>query len=499
MKKIIIIGAGIAGLSAGIYARRNGYDATIYEMHFLPGGMCTAWKREGFIFEGCMHYVGLVGSSPKHTTYHQWKELGVIPKMKLLHQEIFHAFRDKNGRTFNMYTNLDRLEKEMLSLSPSDAQDVKILCKVVKRYTWFIRNTGKNPFLLFAKAVGILRGIPLLKNYGDMNMGEYAARFNDTLLRDAFTYLFGYPDFACTNIFFFLAGNHLQATGFPQGSSLAFARTIERNFLELGGEIKYKKKVERILIEGGRAVGIELEDGKVENADIIISAADGHATLFDMLEDRFTHPSLRNRFETQPHYPPFIQVSLGVNRELSDTPHAIKAQTEAPFEIAGQSRQELWYQHFAFDPTMAPQGKTSLTVLYPSDLAWWERIGYQNEAYRAEKHKILDTTIAQLEKVLPGISSQIEVNDVATPFTTRRYVNNWKAGLGFMMTKSLAGEMVMNPQYALPGLDGFYMIGLWVKGFGVPMAAASGKEVIQKICNADSKKFKAGLQSRKAH
>ena len=92
-KKIIIVGAGIAGLSAGIYARKNGYDVTIYEMHYLPGGMCTAWKREGFIFEGCMHYVGLVGSSPTHAFYNQWKELGVVPGMKMLHHDILqHNF-----------------------------------------------------------------------------------------------------------------------------------------------------------------------------------------------------------------------------------------------------------------------------------------------------------------------------------------------------------------------------------------------------------------------
>ena len=60
-----------------------------------------------------------------------------------------------------------------------------------------------------------------------------------------------------------------------------------------------------------------------------------------------------------------------------------------------------------------------------------------------------------------------------------------------MMTKRLAGEMVMNPQYSLPGLASFYMIGLWVKGFGVPLAAASGKEVIQKICKEDGRTFKA--------
>jgi phytoene dehydrogenase-like protein len=229
----------------------------------------------------------------------------------------------------------------------------------------------------------------------------------------------------------------------------------------------------------------------VEKADIIISAADGHATLFDMLEDRFTTPDLRERFATQPLYPSFVQVSLGVNRDLSATPHAVKAETAVPFEIAGQTRQELWYQHFAFDPTMAPQGKTSITVLYPSDLAWWENLGYASEEYEAEKAKILDTTIAQLEQVLPGISSQIETSDVATPFTTIRYTSNWKAASGFMMTKTLAAEMVMNPQYTLPGLQDFYMIGQWVKGLGTPMAAASGKEVIQQVCRADGVRFRA--------
>jgi phytoene dehydrogenase-like protein len=344
---------------------------------------------------------------------------------------------------------------------------------------------------LIAKGAGILGAIPLLKKYGDMNMGEYADRFSDPLIRYAFTYLFGCPDFACTNIFLFLAGNHIQGTGFPQGSSLSFARAIEHTFLELDGKIEYKTKVKRIVVRDGRATGIELDDGTMKKADIVISAADGHATLFDMLEDRFTPPALRERFATQPHYPPFIQVSLGVNRDMSGTPHAVKVQTAVPFEVAGRPRQELWYQHFAFDPTMAPHGKTSVTVLYPSDLAWWEKLDYKSEEYQAEKKRILDITIAQLEQVLPGISAQIETSDVATPFTTRRYVNNWRAGLGFMMTKTLGGEMVMNPQYSMPGLERFYMIGLWVKGFGVPLAAASGKEVIQEICKTDGKKFRA--------
>ena len=133
-----------------------------------------------------------------------------------------------------------------------------------------------------------------------------------------------------------------------------------------------------------------------------------------------------------------------------------------------------------------------MTVLYPSELDWWKKLGYQSEAYQAEKRRVLDTTVAQLESVLPGIATQVEVSDVATPATTFRYTNNWKAALGFMMTKRLAGEMVMQPQYTLPGLDCFYMIGMWVKGFGVPMAAASGREVVQMMCRRAGRRFVAG-------
>ena len=50
-KSIIIIGGGIAGLSAGCYAQMNGYQSQIFEMHHLPGGLCTAWERKGYVFD----------------------------------------------------------------------------------------------------------------------------------------------------------------------------------------------------------------------------------------------------------------------------------------------------------------------------------------------------------------------------------------------------------------------------------------------------------------
>ena len=66
-RKIAIIGAGIAGLSAGCYLQMNGYDTEILESHTRTGGLCTAWERNGYVFENCIHW--LCGANPADSFY----------------------------------------------------------------------------------------------------------------------------------------------------------------------------------------------------------------------------------------------------------------------------------------------------------------------------------------------------------------------------------------------------------------------------------------------
>jgi phytoene dehydrogenase-like protein len=72
-KSIIIIGSGVAGLSAGSYGQMNGFRTQIFEMHDRAGGLCTSWKRKGYDIDGCVH--GLLGSSPANPFYRMWSEL----------------------------------------------------------------------------------------------------------------------------------------------------------------------------------------------------------------------------------------------------------------------------------------------------------------------------------------------------------------------------------------------------------------------------------------
>ncbi|MGZ4892405.1 MAG: NAD(P)-binding protein, partial [Halobacteriota archaeon] len=102
-KSLIIIGGGIAGLSAGCYAQMNGFDSTIYEKHVLTGGLCTAWHRKGFTFDLCIHW--LVGSSPKSSLYSVWEELGAVQDKQFVSYAYFNHALDEEGNRFITYTD----------------------------------------------------------------------------------------------------------------------------------------------------------------------------------------------------------------------------------------------------------------------------------------------------------------------------------------------------------------------------------------------------------
>ncbi|MCJ7666486.1 MAG: NAD(P)/FAD-dependent oxidoreductase, partial [Actinobacteria bacterium] len=86
-KKIVIIGGGIAGLSTGCYAQLNGYDSEIYEMHTMPGGVCTSWKRGDYLFDHCLHWV--LGSNKGTSLYPIFKELGVADNIEFFYTDKF--------------------------------------------------------------------------------------------------------------------------------------------------------------------------------------------------------------------------------------------------------------------------------------------------------------------------------------------------------------------------------------------------------------------------
>jgi len=497
-KSIIIIGGGIAGLSAGCYALMNGFPTRIFEMHKKkPGGLCTSWKRQGYTVNGCIHW--LIGSSPKDGYYRLWEELGAVQGRDFVYQEEYGRIEAGEGQRFIVYSDIDRLEKEMKRISPEDSAVIDEFIAAVRRCTRFTIPWEKAPevstlFDLLKMIITQFPAIRLLSKWNRVSLKNFGERFKSPLLRDAFPLLF-MPDFPVSFMLMVCAWMHNRAAGYPVGGSLEFSRAIEKRFLGLGGEVAYKAKVAKILTENNRAVGVRLEDGTEHRADYIISAADGHATIFDMLEGRYVDDTVRGYYEKLIPFPPLMYIALGVNRSFSDvSPSAggMALKLDRSLLVGGVEQQYLAAQIYNFDPTLAPAGKTLVTILIPTNYDYWSALSQNEARYKAEKEELADEVIGILERRFPGLASQVEMRDVASPTTFVRYTGNWKGSFeGWQVTPSTwtLGKIMKK---TLPGLENFYMAGHWVEpGGGIPAAAMSGRNIIQIVCKKEKKKFVA--------
>jgi len=498
-KSVIIIGAGLAGLSAGCYAQMNGYKTQIFEMHSLPGGLCTSWKRKGYTFDGCLHWLS---GSRSGQWYRFYEELGAVQDRRMVDHEEFVRIEGPEGKAWTVYTDLDRLEQHMLELSPGDAKAIKELCRAAR-----ILTHGEMPMekpmewmgpLDVLKMLTSMRRLLTMGKYAKISTQEYASRFSDSFLREVFPMLLddldGFPMVASLSA---LAESHNHNAGWPIGGSLAFAQGIERRYLDLGGEVHYRARVEKILVEASsepgrsvdQAVGVRLADGTEHRADWVISAADGRTTIFDMLDGKYVDDKIRSYYDEWPLYQPEIQVSLGVARDLSNEPHSLIFPLEEPIDVGGETRRWLHVSHHCYDPTMAPAGKSVVKVDFLQiDHAYWKALYADQECYKAEKQALAEAVIARLEKRFPGIAAQVEVVDVATPVTYERYTGNWQGS--YMGWADTTETMLKVMSRTLPGLGRFYMAGQWVHpGGGVPGAVTSGRHLVQVMCKEDRRSF----------
>jgi len=491
---VIIIGAGMGGLAAGIYGQINGLRTRIFEMHSLPGGQCTSWKRDGFTFDACIHH--LFGCAPSSRIYSLWSGLGAMPR-ELVKPAECTSVLSPEGKLFRDYYDLEKLEAHLLELAPADGRIIKDYIKGIRTFT------GKDVMgeMMLGSTPATLKALPALVTkvrWLTTSMKKFGRRFSDPFLKQAFPLLvYSMPD---VPLFIHLARHAFAANGalqWPVGGALRFALSIENRYKTLGGEVTYNSRVEKILVENGRAVGVRLADGTEHRADVVISNADGRKTIMDMLEGKFVDDKVRKECEEPPDETFFsVNVFLGVRRDLAAEPSALIMLLEKPVTIAGHKCDSVEMQIYGFDRTMAPAGKGVIKVELVSKYSYWKALAAERGRYEEEKARVSEQVIGLLERRFPGIRGQVETVDVPTQLTWERYMGGThgfanmpkKKGSIWSGLKGAGGEMT------LPGLDGFYFAGVWASMAGSLFGnALSGRRAIQAVCKRAGKKFQVAL------
>ncbi|MEN6339943.1 MAG: NAD(P)/FAD-dependent oxidoreductase [Clostridiaceae bacterium] len=483
MKKVIIVGAGISGLAAGIYARQSGFETVIYESHSIPGGASTSWRRKGYLFEGGMHW--LTGSSEKTQLNRLWREVGALDEsVKISRRDPFFNFRYQ-GKTASLYRDLKALRQHFLSIAPEDKKEIDRLCRDVRLLSSVqmpamdikgvkVKNkTTMSLSMLFS----MMPALPRMAYYAKFSCKEYAARFKNETLRLLLENIIG-EEYSASGMVFTIATLTSGDGGYPEGGSLAMAGRMAKYFLTLGGSIVYRTPVEKVSVVNGIADGVII-GGEQIPADAVIVTRDTLSAIDTMFDEPIREPwAEQMRRDTIPMLDTFV--GLGVEADLSSLPENLMFRLNQPIVFGGIPVSVIGFNNYAGFHGYAPEGCTALTAVVMGDsYAFWKN-ARENGTYEDEKRKFAEAYIEALSQQVPQIRGKVAVWDVATPLTYERYLGSFK---GSWMTYMKKGQGNISYPCKPETIKNVYFAGQRLRSpGGLPVALTSGRTAVQYLC-----------------
>ncbi|MBN8215741.1 MAG: NAD(P)/FAD-dependent oxidoreductase [Spirochaetes bacterium] len=489
---VAVIGAGIAGLSTAVHARLSGLSVRVFERHNIPGGLCTAWKRKGYLFDYCIEY--FVGCGKDLGFRRMWEDLGVLEGRVFRPLESFGRYVGSGGQVLDLAIDPRRLKEHLLALSPEDAVAIKGICGAIEKARHFVMDEFSLSPESLPRLLRSLPALPTVMKWSKISVHQWCARLRSPFLREAIPALIGWTDFPMSGPILAFAWMGTGNAGYPLGGSLPVAIAAHRRARALGAEFVYRAGARRVLVEDGAAIGVELEDGRVQRARHVVAACDARQVFDRLLEGRIDDANYRAMVVKQELSASLVQVSLGVRVDrawrLDGLPTKIFLPLTKPVRVDGRDRFHLRLRHYTDDPHLSPKGGVVMVVQYDGDYDSWKSLRDDRPAYLAEKKRILDETLVALEAHFPGLRDRVEASDVATPTTCERYTGNWRGCMqGWLLTGDLMKSLSAGKGLpkGFPGLKRFHLAGQWTEpGGGLPPSARSGRNVVRAVMRSES-------------
>jgi phytoene dehydrogenase-like protein len=482
---LLIIGGGLAGLSAGCYALRSGFRVTIVEHNLALGGVCTAWHRPPYVVDGCIHW--LTGGEFSRV----YDELGILARVPTRTLETFVTYRDaRDELELTVTRDLDALVRTLAAISPIDTPELERLRQGAARFVAMKPPIDAPELMSFRERIGAFwdgrEAVGPLMHFRQ-SIGDWSERHLESpRLRRFFTKIFpeSAPAFFLMMVLGYLERGFLSR---PVGGTEAFRSALEQTYRSEGGEVVMPATVDEILVEGNRASGVRLADGSMLAADFVLSAASGPETVLRLLGGRYDAATMRERLAHWKLFDPIVLASFGVALPFADAPALSILDGLPPLEIGGRTSESIYVRVCNDDASMAPPGHCVVQAMLPTDYAWWATRGSR---YGAAKDAVAHTILRALEPSFPGLGAAVRMRDIATPLTYWSMARSWRGSYeGWMPTPD---AFFTHPKKTLSGLSRFYMAGQWVEpGGGVPTTLASGRHAVQLLCKEAERAFVA--------
>lgn len=484
MEKIVIVGGGVSGISAGIYARKAGFNAEIFEKNQIAGGQCMGWNRKQHHIDNCIHW--LTGTKKGSSLRKVWEEVGALePDIEFVDNDQFYTTY-VGDKKVTLWKDLERTASELLELSPEDEVEIKKFITHVKYARCCempvdkpMDMMGIKDYMKMAKSMADMPKV--MKEYGKIDLQDLSDRFKHPVLKALMTdYLPNeYQASSLIVSYATVAGGN---GDIPVGGSLAMVNRMLKRYEDLGGIIHYGSPVNRVCLEGNKASGVELVDGSIHEADYVLLATDAMEAYEKLLGNEFMDKKWKKSFSDVKKYPLFSGFQMAFSIDESAYPYSGTIFFDCkPMKVGKKIVNRMSVKSFEYEPEWAPEGKVVLQVnilQYDEDYEYWKAI--DSKTYMKTKKQLTEKVMKRILVKFPDLKGQIELLDCWTPTTYERYCNAYHgAYMGFITRKNVKSFRVKGK---VKRIKNVYIASQWLLApGGLPVALTSGKFAITRI------------------
>jgi len=478
--RAVVIGAGFGGLAAAIRLAARGYRVTVVEKLDGPGGRAYVHRQDGFTFDA-----GPTIITAPFLLEELWRLGGreMALDVDLRPVSPYYRIRFEDGTAFDYTGEAASMREQVRGLAPADVAGYEAFMRASERiFEIGFEQLGHVPF---GRLSDMLRVVPDLARFRCyQSVYAMAARHvRDPRLRTVLSFhplLVGGNPFSVTSIYSLIT--HLErrwGVFFCMGGTGRLVSGLVKLIRGQGSGIRYGQSVSRILTEGRRATGVELEGGETLPADVVVSNADSAWTYRNLLPGVKRRRWTDRRLARARYSMSLFVWYFGTDRRYEDVAHhtillgpRYRGLLEDIFERHRLAEDFSLYLHrpTATDPSLAPAGCDAFYVLSPvphldSGTDW----SVQAEPYRARIAQFLSRT------VLPELEQHIVTSRMTTPQSFQSRLNA-ERGAAFGLEPVLTQSAWFRPHNHSEELDNLFLVGAGTHpGAGVPGVLSSAR------------------------